>query len=51
MPKGSMGPKVSAACDFADRGGFCGIGRLADALAILDGGAGTQISKEGRDRL
>lgn len=49
MPKGSMGPKLSAACGFADRGGFAGIGRLSDAMAILDGAAGTRISQENRD--
>jgi hypothetical protein len=42
MTKGSIGPKLAAACDFADRGGISGIGRLADALAILDGTAGTR---------
>ncbi len=47
MPKGSMGPKVRAACDFADRGGVAGVGRLADALAILDGTAGTRVSQKG----
>jgi carbamate kinase len=51
MPKGSMGPKVSAACDFADLGGLAGIGRLADALAILDGTAGTRIAQQSRDKL
>lgn len=45
MPKGSMGPKLTAACDFADRGGFRGIGRLADALAILQGDAGTRVAR------
>ncbi|QCO54549.1 carbamate kinase [Pseudorhodobacter turbinis] len=45
MPKGSMGPKVEAACDFADRGGVAGIGRLADALELLEGTAGTRVSK------
>jgi carbamate kinase len=45
MPKGSMGPKLQAACDFADRGGVAGIGRLADALAILDGTAGTRVTQ------
>ncbi|MEB8386508.1 carbamate kinase [Rhodobacteraceae bacterium KMM 6894] len=45
MPKGSMGPKVQAACDFADRGGVAGIGRLADALELLEGTAGTRVSK------
>ncbi|MFT6657424.1 carbamate kinase [Maritalea sp.] len=46
MPKGSMGPKLSAASDFAHKGGFAGIGRLADALDILQGAAGTRIEKE-----
>ncbi|WP_299788439.1 carbamate kinase [uncultured Marivita sp.] len=45
MPKGSMGPKLLAACDFADRGGLSGIGRLADALAILNGTSGTRITR------
>ncbi|MGO4910285.1 carbamate kinase [Pseudorhodobacter sp. W20_MBD10_FR17] len=43
MPSGSMGPKLKAACDFADRGGIAGIGRLADALRLLAGTAGTRI--------
>lgn len=43
MPAGSMGPKLSAACDFAESGGISGIGRLGDALAILDGAAGTRV--------
>lgn len=43
MPAGSMGPKLSAACHFADTGGISGIGKLADALAILTGTAGTQV--------
>lgn len=46
MPDGSMGPKLAAACDFAELGGAAGIGRLGDALAILDGGAGTRVSKK-----
>ncbi|MBJ3762010.1 carbamate kinase [Maribius pontilimi] len=45
MPQGSMGPKIRAACDFADRGGASGIGRLADALAILEGTSGTRIAQ------
>lgn len=49
MPEGSMGPKVSAACSFAELGGDAGIGRLADALAILEGRAGTWVSQ--RDRV
>jgi carbamate kinase len=41
---GSMGPKVQAACRFADRtGGLAAIGALADAAAILDGRSGTRI--------
>ena len=44
VPAGSMGPKVTAACDFADTGGISGIGRLEDALAILEGRAGTLIA-------
>ncbi|MFX0543048.1 carbamate kinase [Roseovarius sp. S4756] len=47
MPKGSMGPKLIAACDFADQGGVAGIGRLADALDILGGTAGTRVSQDG----
>jgi carbamate kinase len=44
MPAGSMGPKLQAACDFAQAGGISGIGRLQDAVAILDGSAGTRVS-------
>ena len=41
---GSMGPKVEAACRFAERtGGLAGIGSLADAAAILRGERGTRI--------
>ncbi|SDU37054.1 carbamate kinase [Halopseudomonas salegens] len=43
LPAGSMGPKLSAAADFAATGGISGIGRLEDALAILDGKAGTCV--------
>jgi len=44
---GSMGPKVEAACDFARAtGGFAGIGRLADAQAILEQRAGTILTIE-----
>jgi carbamate kinase len=42
--KGSMGPKVSAACRFVEAtGGMAGIGALQDALAILEQRAGTVI--------
>ncbi len=44
-PAGSMGPKMVAAGDFADTRGFTGIGRLEDAIAILDGHAGTRIDR------
>jgi carbamate kinase len=46
VPKGSMRPKLHAACAFADRGGFAAIGRLADARAILDGTAGTRVERQ-----
>ncbi len=42
---GSMGPKVQAACDYARAtGGQAGIGSLEDAVAILQGRAGTLVS-------
>jgi len=45
LPKGSMGPKVAAACDFVTpTGGQAGIGLLADALRIIEGQAGTVIA-------
>lgn len=41
---GSMAPKVAAACRFASATGrTAGIGRLADARAMLDGRAGTVV--------
>jgi carbamate kinase len=44
---GSMGPKVDAACRFAERtGGIAGIGALADAAAILRGERGTRIRSQ-----
>ncbi|MBO1519521.1 carbamate kinase [Oceanisphaera pacifica] len=46
LPAGSMGPKINAACNFAESGGFSAIGRLSDALALLAGTAGTHIVKE-----
>jgi carbamate kinase len=46
---GSMGPKVDAACRFAERtGGFAGIGRLEDAAAILHGERGTRVHARAR---
>ena len=39
-----MGPKVEAACRFAEAtGGLAGIGALEDAAAILRGERGTRI--------
>ncbi|MGZ4317288.1 MAG: amino acid kinase family protein, partial [Gaiellaceae bacterium] len=44
---GSMGPKVEAACRFVERtGGSCAIGALSDLVALVRGGAGTQIASE-----
>ncbi len=43
LPAGSMGPKVRAAADFASRGGLAGIGRLDQAVAILNRQTGTMI--------
>ena len=43
--EGSMGPKIEAACRFAEAtGGLAGIGSLADARAILRGRSGTLIA-------
>ena len=44
FPEGSMGPKVAAACAFAQStGGFAAIGALEDAGEILAGRRGTRI--------
>jgi carbamate kinase len=41
---GSMGPKVEAACRFVEAaGGRAGIGRLEDALEVLEGRRGTTV--------
>jgi carbamate kinase len=46
FPAGSMGPKVEAACQFAERTGkAAAIGALKDLKAILEGKAGTTITK------
>ncbi|MEM9473069.1 MAG: carbamate kinase [Pseudomonadota bacterium] len=43
---GSMQPKVDAACRFVmQTGGIAGIGRLEDAADILEGRAGTLVSR------
>ena len=42
---GSMGPKVRAACRFAERtGGFAAIGSIHDTAALLRGEAGTRVA-------
>ncbi len=43
LPAGSMGPKLTAAAGFAQGGGISGIGRLEDAVAILERRAGTCV--------
>ena len=44
---GSMGPKVTAACEFVEAtGGVAGIGRLQDAYDILNGWAGTTVRND-----
>ena len=46
FPEGSMRPKIEAACAFArSTGAMAGIGALSDALAILEGRAGTLIGQ------
>ncbi|MBL3555569.1 MULTISPECIES: carbamate kinase [Marinobacter] len=45
LPAGSMGPKMAAAGNFAESGGISGIGKLEDALAILERRAGTCVMK------
>jgi len=47
FPAGSMGPKVDAACQFAEETGkAAAIGALADLPQILKGTAGTTVTKE-----
>ncbi len=43
LPAGSMGPKMTAAIDFAAQGGMAGIGRLDQAVDILKKQAGTCV--------
>jgi len=48
FPPGSMGPKITAACDFVRAGGkLAGIGRLQDARAIIEGRIGTRVLADG----
>ena len=45
--EGSIAPKVAAACDFVRSGGkLAGIGRLQDAVAILNGTAGAFVTMQ-----
>jgi carbamate kinase len=49
FPEGSMGPKVDAACRFAElTGGMAAIGALDSAAAMLRGGCGTVVTPGGR---
>jgi carbamate kinase len=44
--EGSMGPKIEASCEFIKQGGkVVGIGALQDGLEILQGLAGTNITR------
>ena len=46
FPAGSMGPKIEAACRFVEATGKpAAIGRLSDAQALLDGEAGTLVTR------
>jgi carbamate kinase len=46
FPAGSMGPKVTAVCDFVvGTGARAAIGSLAQADAVVAGSAGTQVSR------
>jgi carbamate kinase len=44
LPAGSMGPKMTAAATFAAGGGLAGIGRLDQAMEILEQRAGTCVT-------
>ena len=48
FPAGSMGPKVDAVCRFVElTGDMAAIGRLEDAVAIVNGEAGTIVTPAG----
>lgn len=48
FPSGSMGPKVDAVCRFVElTGDMAAIGRLDDAVAIINGEAGTIVTPAG----
>ena len=47
FPAGSMGPKVQAACEFAEATGMpAAIGALEDSARMLRGEAGTTVVRE-----
>ena len=49
--RGSMGPKVDAACDFVQETGHrAAIGALTDIASLVDGTSGTQILPDERRR-
>jgi carbamate kinase len=43
---GSMGPKVRAACQFAQEGGLAAIGSISETAALLRGEAGTIVTRD-----
>jgi carbamate kinase len=45
VPAGSMGPKVEAACRFADAGGASVIGSLDRLPSLLDASSGTMVGQ------
>lgn len=48
FPAGSMGPKVDAVCRFVEvTGDMAAVGRLQDAVAIIEGTAGTVVTPAG----
>ena len=50
LPTGSMGPKVEAVCRFVELGGkgvAAAIGNLEEAVALVDGSAGTFVTADG----
>ena len=48
LPAGSMGPKVEAVCRFVElTGDMAAIGRLEDAIGIIEGESGTIVTPGG----
>ncbi|RRD26230.1 carbamate kinase [Actinomyces bowdenii] len=49
LPAGSMGPKVEAVCRFVEStGNMAAIGRLEDAVSLVEGTTGTIVNPEGK---